>query len=151
MLSWHCWSHYQTKIFQNAVVIWKRYTVMECRQVTYISPWQLVPLQWRHNGRDGVSDHQPRDCLLNRLFRRRKHQSSPSLEMVRGIHRWPVNSPHKGPVTRKMFLFDDVIMQCINRDHLLHGFSSPASYTRGKLFHWRKVAACAWDADPTFF
>ena len=27
-----------------------------------------------------------------------------------GIHRWPVNSPHKGPVTRKMFPFDDVIM-----------------------------------------
>ena len=27
--------------------------------------------QWRHNGRDGVSNHQPYDCLLNRLFRRR--------------------------------------------------------------------------------
>ena len=31
----------------------------------------------------------------------RKHQSSTSLAFVRGIHRWPVNSPHKGPVTRK--------------------------------------------------
>ena len=42
----------------------------------------------------------------------RKHQSSLSLAFVRGIHRWPVNSPHKGPVTRKVFpLFDDVIMQ----------------------------------------
>ena len=40
----------------------------------------------------------------------RKHQSSASLAFVRGIHRWPVNSPHKRPVTRKMFLFDDVIM-----------------------------------------
>ena len=39
-----------------------------------------------------------------------KHESSPSLAFVRGIHRWPVNSPHKVPVTRKMFLFDDVIM-----------------------------------------
>ena len=38
----------------------------------------------------------------------RKHQSSPSLAFV--IHRWPVNSSHKGPVTRKMFPFDDVIM-----------------------------------------
>ena len=28
-------------------------------------------LQWRHNGRDSVSNHQPHDCLLNRLFRRR--------------------------------------------------------------------------------
>ena len=40
----------------------------------------------------------------------RKHQSSASLAFVRGIHREPVNSPHKWPVTRKMFLFDDVIM-----------------------------------------
>ena len=40
----------------------------------------------------------------------RKHQSSASLAFVRGMHRWPVNSPHKWPVTRKMFVFDDVIM-----------------------------------------
>ena len=40
----------------------------------------------------------------------RKHQSSASLALVRGIHRWTVNSPHKGPVTRKMYPFDDVIM-----------------------------------------
>ena len=40
----------------------------------------------------------------------KKHQISASLAFVRGIHRWPVNSPHKGPVTRKMFIFDDVIM-----------------------------------------
>ena len=40
----------------------------------------------------------------------RKHQSSTSLAFVRGIHRGPVNSPHKWPVTRKMFPFDDVIM-----------------------------------------
>ena len=42
----------------------------------------------------------------------RKHQSSGSLAFVRGIHRRPVNSPHKRPVMRKMFPFDDVIMQC---------------------------------------
>ena len=40
----------------------------------------------------------------------RKHQSSASLAFVREIHRWPVNSPHKELVTRKMFPFDDVIM-----------------------------------------
>ena len=44
----------------------------------------------------------------------RKHQSSASLAFVRGIHRGPVNSPHKGPVTRKMFPFDDVIMNPTN-------------------------------------
>ena len=41
-----------------------------------------------------------------------KHQSSASLAFVWGIHRGLVNSPHKWPVTRKMFPFDDVIMTC---------------------------------------
>ena len=44
----------------------------------------------------------------------RKHQSSASLAFVRGIHRWPVNSTHKGPVTWKIFPFDDVIMYMEN-------------------------------------
>ena len=39
-----------------------------------------------------------------------QHQSSASPAFVREIHRWPVNSPHKWPVTRKMFPFDGVIM-----------------------------------------
>ena len=41
----------------------------------------------------------------------RNHQSSASLAFVRGIHRWPVDYPHKGPVTRKMFPLDDIIME----------------------------------------
>ena len=45
----------------------------------------------------------------------RKHQSSTSRAFVRGIHRGPVNSPHKWPVTRKMFPFDDVIMMLMIR------------------------------------
>ena len=40
----------------------------------------------------------------------RKHESSASLAFVGGIHRWPVNFLHKGPVTRKMFPFDDDTM-----------------------------------------
>ena len=43
----------------------------------------------------------------------RKHQGSASLAFVRGIHQWPGNSPHKGPVTRKIVPFDDVIMSSI--------------------------------------
>ena len=33
-------------------------------------------LQWRHNGRDSVSNHQPHDCFLNRLFRCRSNKTS---------------------------------------------------------------------------
>ena len=40
----------------------------------------------------------------------KKHRSSASLAFVRVIHRWPVNSQHKGPVTRKIFPFGDIIM-----------------------------------------
>ena len=65
----------------------------------------------RHNGRDSVSNHQPH--LYSTVYSgidQRKHQSSASLAFVQVIHRWPVNSPHKWPVTQKMFPFDDVIM-----------------------------------------
>ena len=72
----------------------------------------IYPLQWRCNDRDGVWDHWPHDCLVNRIFRRTS-KKTPKLHVTgRGIHRWPVNSPHKGPVTQKMFPFDDVIMHC---------------------------------------
>ena len=62
-------------------------------------------LQWCHNERESVSNHRILDCLLSRLFRRRSEKSieAPSLAFVRGIHRWPVDSPNKGPVTRKCF------------------------------------------------
>ena len=45
---------------------------------------------------------------------KRKHQSSATLAFVRGINRWPVNSPHKWPVTPKMFPFDDIIIVSLN-------------------------------------
>ena len=50
----------------------------------------------------------------------RKHQSSASLAFVRRIHRGPVNSPNKWPVTRKMFSFDDVIMEYRTEWYLFH-------------------------------
>ena len=70
------------------------------------------PFQWRHNGCDDVSNYQPRDCLLNRLFMRRSKKISTlrftglCREFTGG--RWI--PPHKWPVTREMFPFDDVIM-----------------------------------------
>ena len=49
-------------------------------------------LQFRHNERDGVSNHRCLDCLLNRSLRRRSKKDSASLTYAGGIHRWP----HKG-------------------------------------------------------
>ena len=69
-------------------------------------------LQWRRNERDGVSNHRRFDGLLNCLFRRGSKKTSKLRVsgLCEGIHRWPVNSPHKGPVTPRMFPFDDDIM-----------------------------------------
>ena len=64
----------------------------------------------------------------------RKHQSSGSLPFVRGIQRGTVNSPHKGPVTRKMFPFDDFIMValCFEYISLAHNLRQ----TSVALFGW---------------
>ena len=64
----------------------------------------------------------------------RKHQSSASLAFVWGIHGWPVNSPHKWPVKRKMFPFDDVIMVTINA-RITGGICIKTSWHR-KAFHF---------------
>ena len=71
-----------------------------------------MSLLWRHNEHDSVSNHQPPHCLLNRLFRHRSKKTSKLrvTGLCVGNSPGPVNSPHKWPVTRKMFPFDDVIM-----------------------------------------
>ena len=60
----------------------------------------------------------------------RKHQSSASLAFVWGIHRGPVNSPHKWPVTRKIFPFDDGIMKIFDAwPSVYFGFERTAGWT----------------------
>ena len=78
----------------------------------FISTTLMLSLHWRHNDHDGVSNHKPPSCLLNRLFRPRSKKTSKLrvTGLCVGNSPGPVNSPHKGPVTRKMFPFDDVIM-----------------------------------------
>ena len=72
----------------------------------------MITLQWCHNGRHSISNHQPLHCLLNSLFRRRSKKTSKLCVtgLCAGNSPVTVNSPHKWPVTRKMFPFDDVIM-----------------------------------------
>ena len=65
----------------------------------------------------------------------RKHQSSASLAFVRAIHRWPVNSSHKWPVTRKMLPFDDVIMSYRSWNGLGTGKSGLVRQTHKYLFY----------------
>ena len=62
----------------------------------------------------------------------RKHQSSSSLAFVWGIYRGPVYSPHKWPVTRKMFPFDDVIM-------VINGSNNHLAPRRLETITWTSV------------
>ena len=62
-------------------------------------------LHWRNNGLNGVTNQQRLDYLFNYCWGadQRKRQSFASLAFVRGMRRWPADSPHKGPIMRNMF------------------------------------------------
>ena len=99
--------HYITKISYYAI---KRKC---CKEVHILWTWITQSLQWRRNGLDGVSNHQPHHCLLSRLFGRRSKKTSKLrvTGLCAGNSPWTGEFPHKWPVTRKMFpSFDDVIM-----------------------------------------
>ena len=66
----------------------------------------------------------------------RKHQSSASLAFVRGIHRGPVNSLHKWPVTWKMFPFDDVIMSSSHYELAASDLLMKLDVSDNKSFSW---------------
>ena len=76
---------------------------------------RMHTLQWRHNERDGVSNHRCLDCLLNRLLRRRSKKTSKLrvTGLCEGNPPVTCGFPHKGSMTRKMFPFDDAIMDML--------------------------------------
>ena len=81
---------------------------------TKSAPWLLMPwLIWPPRYHNVKTTAWKKRVVYWNVYSgtdQRRHQSSASLAFVKGIHRWPVNSPHKGPVTRKMYPFDDIIM-----------------------------------------
>ena len=95
---------------QNDRVILKTCSYMYTLHSRFRNSCQLFA---SHDQRDCVSNHRRLDCLLSRLFRHRSKKASK--RRVTGLGTGgtgftPVDSPHKRPVTRKMFPFDDVIM-----------------------------------------
>ena len=79
---------------------------------THIFHKIYTSLQWRHNERDGFSNHRRLYCLLNRLSRRRSRKTSNFrvIGLCEGNPPVTGGCPHKGSVTRKMFPFDGVVM-----------------------------------------
>ena len=111
----------------------------------FSTPWrhhEWLTLHWRHDDHGGVSNHQPCGCLLNRLFRRRWKKTS-KLHVTgfcAGNSPGPVNSPHKGPVTRKMFPLDDVFMNMA---------TCPSRRSPCSRFGYRGLLLEPWDAPYT--
>ena len=97
-------------------------------------------LQWRHNERGGVSHHRHLYCLLNRLYRRRV------TGLWWGMHRCPVDSPDKGPVTWKMVPFHDFIMLCFRITSVVSGkiYNCPSAIEATLKKSSLKISTCGW-------
>ena len=119
-------SQYSTFTIQSNVIAFSISTISTC--ATWSSPAIRMYLRgWQRKNMEYVYTYHYTDVIMSSIASQitnltivyltvyldsdqRKHQSCASLAFVRGIHRRPVNSPHKWPVTRKMFPFDDVII-----------------------------------------
>ena len=99
-------------------------------------------LQWSYNGHDSVSNHQPHDCLLNRLFRRRSNKISKL--RVTGLCAW--NSPETGEFPAQM---------ASNAENVsiwwrLHGNATIPFWTRLMYHDWKDFFPRLYIASKTF-
>ena len=149
MFSWfgfvNCFDHLMLAV--RCIALWTRYihkihgsiVTYESRIQTDFYIWQtlyhivlwrnIVPgnsLQWRYNGRDSVSNHQPHDCLLNRLFRRRSKKTSKLRVTGLCVGNSPVTGefPAQMASNAEMFSFDDVIVNTRDQIEFIIKFSS---------------------------
>ena len=76
--------------------------------------YKYLIILWRHNGREGVSNHQPHECLLNRSFMCRSKKTSKLRVTGLCAGNSPQTSAVNSPVTRKMVPFDVVIMKIMD-------------------------------------
>ena len=90
----------------------------------------LVSLQWRHNGRDGVSNHRPYDCLLNRLFRRRSKKTSKP--RVTGL--WAGNSPGTGEFPAQMASYAEIVSIWWRHHDDMNAFTTQLQISTHKAF-----------------
>ena len=83
--------------------------------------WNLRALQWRHNGRDGISNHQYHDCLLNYLFRSKKISKLRVTGLCAG------NSPVTGEFPTQM---------ASNAENIFHLMTSPWGARSSNVLRW---------------
>ena len=144
------------RLYDTVLYVWLQHTSIS----HVLSSFQFPStLQWPHNGRDGVSNHQPHHWLLNRLYRHRSKKTSKlrvtGLSVCRSkkisklrviglcVYGEFTGDPHKWPVTRKMIPFDDVIMKLwIWRLVLLESISKCRAYYMGLSYLSKQYLVC---------
>ena len=96
-----------------------QFTVINLNIIAGVASWDRQPVTYLNAiysdvimGAMASQNYQPHDCLLNRLSRRKSKKTSKlrATGLCEGNSPVSGDSPHKGPMTRKMFPFDDVIM-----------------------------------------
>ena len=115
----HPWNHNPTEVHRTPIVVLKSPTESPNNSSDVLS-FVIDHVSFYHYSDVIMGTMASRITILtigystvNSGTDQRKHQSSAPLAFVRWIHRWPVNSPHKWPVTRKRFPFDDAIIELV--------------------------------------
>ena len=105
--------------------------------------WFIIALRWRHNERDDISNHQPHDCLLNRLFRRRSKKTSKLHVTGLCAGSSPVTGefPAQRASNAEFFPFDDVIMTNISFKRM-HLKNLSAQWRPFNVYSMRLYDAC---------
>ena len=99
---------------------------------TDVSYWiSCLSLHWRHNGRDSVSNYQPHDCLLNRLFKRRSKKTSEL--RVTGL--CAGNSPATGEFPTQMASYAENVSICW-RHHVFGRCRSSSATVTPVKYEW---------------
>ena len=92
-----CFQPIRYQVWKSLLINRNFYMNIHSNSGSQIGAW-IISLQWRHNGCDSVSNHQPHDCLLNRLFRRRSKKTS----KLHVIGLCMGNSPGTGEIPAQM-------------------------------------------------
>ena len=118
--------------------------------------WQLCDnsSQWRHNERDGISNHQRLNCLLNCVFRRKSKKTS-KLRVTgpcAGISWMTGEFPTQNSSNPKMFPFDDVTMFChpARQRRILRG-DIPRSSILKSPWQWKMSCSCVGSVFQLFY
>ena len=124
------------------LIIWMMYVYLWWSNWPYRS---TCTLQWRHNGRDSISNHQPHDCFLNRLFRHRWEKTS----QLRVTGLCVGNSPEAGEFPAQMASNAENVSIWWRHHHLCIGWRATWFFYQSKVYLmcWRlKLQPAYWVA-----